>query len=78
MAISLPRPSSSDVFCQGELLKTVQLAGVFEDSKEFVDRPLRADPEAVLEAFHRLPDNSSATLREFVFNWTDNAATDIV
>ena len=37
------------VFCEGDLLDAVQMAGIFEDSKEFVDMPLRFDPEYVLE-----------------------------
>lgn len=39
----------SQVFCEGDLLDAVQMAGIFEDSKEFVDMPLRFDPEYVLE-----------------------------
>ena len=35
---------SSPIFCYGELLETVQTLGVFNDSKQFVDMPLRADP----------------------------------
>ena len=35
---------SSPIFCSGELLETVQTLGVFDDSKQFVDMPLNADP----------------------------------
>lgn len=35
----------------GELLEAVQTSGIFEDSKDFVDMPMRHDPEVVLQAF---------------------------
>ena len=36
------------VYCSGELLACVQMSGIFEDSKEFVDMPMRHDPEFIL------------------------------
>ena len=47
------------VFCSGELLTTLQLAnlsyfGGGNDSKTFVDCPLKSDPELVVQAFHAL------------------------
>ena len=36
------------VYCSGDLLASVQLAGIFEDSKEFVDMPMLDDPENIL------------------------------
>ncbi|OLQ08415.1 Trehalase [Symbiodinium microadriaticum] len=69
VAPSLPEPvqRACSVFCEGELLDTIQRARLFEDSKTFVDRPLRVEPEEVLEAFRRLPDKQNAeALRNFV------------
>lgn len=37
------------VYCSGELLAAVQMSALFEDSKEFVDMPMRMDPEAILQ-----------------------------
>ncbi len=46
---------AAKVYCHGDLLSAVQTAGIFEDSKEFVDMPMRVDPEVILEQFHALP-----------------------
>ena len=59
----------------------VQTAGVFDDSKEFVDRPLKASPEDVLAAFEELLNETNATtavLTSFVRNWTDEAGSDLL
>ena len=40
---------SPQVFCEGDLLDAVQTTGIFQDSKEFVDMPMRQDPEVILE-----------------------------
>lgn len=37
------------VFCQGALLEAVQNCHIFDDCKEFVDMPMRVDPEEILE-----------------------------
>ena len=39
------------VYCGGALLDAVQTSGLFEDSKEFVDMPMRHDPEVILKVF---------------------------
>ena len=68
----------SPIYCYGDLLDAVQTAGIFNDSKEFVDRPLVADVSEVLDAFSRLPSNvSTSDLREFVLNWTMAAGSDV-
>jgi len=36
------------IFCEGEVLRSVQLSGIFSDSKTFVDMPLRYDVDVVL------------------------------
>mmetsp|Transcript_31898 Transcript_31898/g.77730 ORF Transcript_31898/g.77730 Transcript_31898/m.77730 type:complete len:584 (-) Transcript_31898:153-1904(-) len=43
------------VYCQGEILDAVQRLKIFNDSKTFVDMPMTADPEQILEAFSKLP-----------------------
>ncbi|KAJ2779152.1 hypothetical protein H4R18_004183 [Coemansia javaensis] len=52
-------PCDSHIYCQGELLQAVQLAHVFGDDKEFVDRPTLRPAAQVLEAFGQLGANAS-------------------
>jgi len=39
----------SQVYCEGPLLHTVQLAGIFNDSKTFVDLYQLHDPNVTVE-----------------------------
>ncbi|KAK1130101.1 hypothetical protein K0M31_019785 [Melipona bicolor] len=39
---------TGEIYCTGELLKTVQLAHIFNDSKKFVDLHQLNDPEITL------------------------------
>lgn len=43
----------SPVFCSDQLLDLVQQSGIFNDSKEFVDRPLLEPSDVVLERVFR-------------------------
>jgi alpha,alpha-trehalase len=58
-APSEPRPTPprrhESLFTSGPLLAAVQRARLFEDSKTFVDMPLRCAPAVALAAFHALP-----------------------
>ena len=47
------------VYCHGPLLEAVQLSGIFNDSKTFVDMPLRVSPEAALAEFARLNNSEN-------------------
>ena len=44
------------VYCYGALLSTVQLSGIYDDSKVFVDKPMKMSPEKVLRDFDLLSD----------------------
>ncbi|GAB1865733.1 Trehalase [Camponotus japonicus] len=44
----------SKVYCEGPLLKTVQLAGIFNDSKTFVDLYQLHDPDETVNNFNNL------------------------
>ncbi|KYN44386.1 Trehalase [Trachymyrmex septentrionalis] len=44
----------SQVYCEGPLLRTVQLAGIFNDSKTFVDLYQLHDPNVTVENFNVL------------------------
>jgi len=68
------------VYCSGGLLDAVQMSGVFEDSKSFVDMPMRHDPELILEAFMDMaPEKKQdkTALRAFVEAHFDAAGSDL-
>lgn len=44
----------SHVYCQGELLKAIQLSNVFPSSKDFVDMQLRFDENHIRNEFNIL------------------------
>lgn len=44
----------SPIYCHGELLETIQLAQIFNDSKSFVDLYQKHDPSVTLENFEKL------------------------
>lgn len=48
---SLPPSCDSKIYCQGELLHTVQMAALFNDSKHFVDMTMLDDEENILQNF---------------------------
>ncbi|CAO3591104.1 unnamed protein product [Absidia cylindrospora] len=64
-----PRFCNSPIYCEGPLLKTVQLAKLFPDSKTFVDMPTKKPVDQVLEAFNSLGKNPDKTsIQSFVNN----------
>lgn len=50
----LPLIFRSEIYCHGNLLHTVQMARLFNDSKHFVDMSLKASPNDTLRAFQDL------------------------
>lgn len=48
---TLPPPCESPIYCYGDLLHTVQLASIFNDSKTFVDKKLIHTPDETLDNF---------------------------
>lgn len=61
--------SACSVFCEGNILETVQLASLFNDSKTFVDKPLLLDPQLVLQRFNEevpLHNASKTQIQKFV------------
>eukprot|EP00659_Diplonema_papillatum_P008858 gene8858-13729_t len=44
------------VYCRGPFLHAVQMSGVYNDSKTFVDMPISSTPQTVLAAFARIAD----------------------
>ncbi|KDR17472.1 Trehalase [Zootermopsis nevadensis] len=51
---SYPPPCSSNVYCYGELLHTVQMKKIYHDSKTFVDMKMKQPPNETLESFQAL------------------------
>ena len=54
-----------------ELFHAVQVSGIFEDSKTFVDCTPKLDPEAILRTYHSLKDREDFSLAEFVSDHFD-------
>lgn len=42
----------SEIYCRGDLLHTVQMAKLYNDSKTFVDMKMKRPPQQVLDSFH--------------------------
>ncbi|XP_018571291.1 trehalase isoform X2 [Anoplophora glabripennis] len=54
----------SDIYCHGSLLKTIQMAKIYEDSKTFVDMKMKHSPNETMQFFN-----------DFMKNFTDNNKT---
>lgn len=64
----------SAVVCQGDLLRVVQLAGVFPDSKTFVDKKVKQSPEETIRRFQELlKSTGGAPSREQVIDFVDQS-----
>jgi alpha,alpha-trehalase len=69
---------SCKIFCHGPLLDAIQRAHIFTDSKDFVDMPLKFDPDTTLKAFEQLPDKTDPmVLREFVSQYFMEPGTEL-
>ncbi|SOV03791.1 related to trehalase precursor [Ustilago sp. UG-2017a] len=65
---------TSPIYCPGPLLQAVQLAGIFEDSKTFVDKATSRPESEVLDNFNKLGGGnvSNITYEEIVQFIDDN------
>ncbi|KAK5657080.1 hypothetical protein OQA88_3608 [Cercophora sp. LCS_1] len=65
---SVIAPCDSPIYCHGELLKAIELARPFSDSKTFVDMPTRKPVDEVVAAFEKLskPVVNDTKLGEFL------------
>ncbi|KAH8271604.1 hypothetical protein KR018_010892, partial [Drosophila ironensis] len=73
---------SSEVYCYGNLLHTIQMAKLFEDSKTFVDMRLNNPPAKTLEDFEALmtAKNNTPTaedLKKFVDEYFSPKGTEL-
>ena len=48
-----PAERACKVYCHGPVLQAVQLSGILPNNKDFVDRPMKYDPEDVLRVRNR-------------------------
>ncbi|KRT85218.1 hypothetical protein AMK59_227, partial [Oryctes borbonicus] len=57
---SLEKPPTCDslVYCQGELLHTIQMARLYDDSKTFVDKSMLNDVNTTLTKFYELMNDT--------------------
>ena len=65
---SVIAPCDSPLYCQGEILKAIELARPFSDSKTFVDMPTIKPVDEVIAAFGRLkqPLSNNSELNDFL------------
>eukprot|EP01139_Manchomonas_bermudensis_P012063 Amastigsp_a345351_13.p1 type:complete len:598 gc:universal Amastigsp_a345351_13:72-1865(+) len=72
-------PCGSTIFCSGPMLQLFQFSGLFNDSKTFVDSPLKA-PESVVSYMFQplLPNPTTAQLAAFFAQWFEPAGSDLV
>lgn len=67
----LPPTCPSEIYCHGRLLDTVQMAGLYNDSKTFVDMKIKLSPNITLEHFYQMMNRTNALptkadIQEFV------------
>ncbi|KKA30799.1 hypothetical protein TD95_003669 [Thielaviopsis punctulata] len=72
-------PCNSTIYCHGELLKAVELAQPFSDSKTFVDMPAIKPLEEVYAAFEQLekPLSNNSALHTFLRENFDSAGGEL-
>ncbi|EJW74872.1 hypothetical protein WUBG_14221 [Wuchereria bancrofti] len=44
---------AAEIYCQGDILHVVMMLGLYKDSKTFVDKPLKKDPNEVIANFEQ-------------------------
>ncbi|KAJ0171158.1 hypothetical protein K1T71_013357 [Dendrolimus kikuchii] len=68
---NLPPTCSSEIYCHGKLLDTVQMARLYKDSKTFVDMKIKLSPNITLDHFYEMMNRTNALptkadIQEFV------------
>ncbi|XP_045488241.1 trehalase isoform X1 [Pieris rapae] len=68
---NLPPTCDSTIYCHGPLLDTVQMAGLYNDSKTFVDMKMKFSPKITMDRFHEMMNRTGsrptkADISEFV------------
>ncbi|KAI1133518.1 Six-hairpin glycosidase-like protein [Nemania abortiva] len=72
-------PCDSPVYCNGELLKQIELAMPFSDSKTFVDLPTKLPLDQVMAAFEKLskPLSNNTELNDFLSTYFGQAGSEL-
>lgn len=60
-----------------ELLDTVQLSGLYTDSKTFVDFPLKTSPDSIVTAFSKQINETGFVLKSFIATYFDTSSQSI-
>jgi len=76
---SVIAPCDSPIYCYGDLLREIELARPFEDSKTFVDLPTTRPLEEVLAAFANLsrPIENNTALNDFLSEYFGEAGSEL-
>lgn len=80
VTLSLCGGCTHPVYCTGPILDAVQRAQIFNDSKTFVDMPMKYPPSQTLALFHQNigKNSSSADLLHFMEEYFYPAGSDLV
>ncbi|KAK8089081.1 Six-hairpin glycosidase-like protein [Apiospora hydei] len=72
-------PCDSALYCHGEILKAIQLASPFSDSKTFVDLPTLRPLQEVVAAFNNLskPLSNNTELNDFLSTYFGQAGSEL-
>ncbi|KAI2464354.1 glycoside hydrolase family 37 protein [Annulohypoxylon bovei var. microspora] len=72
-------PCDSPLYCQGDVLKQIELAQPFSDSKTFVDLPTKVPLDDVLAAFDKLtkPLSNNTELNDFLSTYFGQAGSEL-
>ncbi|KAI0899321.1 glycoside hydrolase family 37 protein [Annulohypoxylon nitens] len=72
-------PCDSPLYCQGDVLKQIELAQPFSDSKTFVDLPTKAPLDDILAAFNKLaqPLSNNTELNSFLSTYFGDAGSEL-
>ncbi|CAJ2513388.1 Uu.00g015070.m01.CDS01 [Anthostomella pinea] len=72
-------PCDSPLYCQGDILKQIELAQPFSDSKTFVDLPTKVPLDEVIAAFDKLakPLSNNTELNDFLATYFGEAGSEL-
>ena len=76
---SVTAPCDSPLYCYGDILREIQLAGAFEDSKTYVDLPTIRPLDEVIAAFEGLtrPLTNTSQLNNFLQEYFGEAGSEL-
>lgn len=68
----LPPTCPSEIYCHGKLLDTVQMMGIYNDSKTFVDMKMKKTPNETLAAFNDFMEKNESPSKENLQLWVES------